>query len=89
MVYLLLLGMLVYLRTRGLDQQRDMPSHGTQNWKMMAAVYCNPGDPAIFVPKPYGIGWTVNMARPMGWLTISAIVGIPLMFLVWVWVLSK
>lgn len=87
--YLLLLGMVVYLRARGLDQQRDIPSQGHQHWKTMGVAYYNPDDPAIFVPKPYGIGWTVNMAKPMGWLTVAAIVGIPILFLVWVWLLSK
>ncbi|XID91870.1 DUF5808 domain-containing protein [Paenibacillaceae bacterium WGS1546] len=88
-VYLLLLGMLVYSRAKGLDQLRDLSSQENRHWKMVGMVYCNPDDPAIFVPKPYGIGWTVNMAKPTGWLTVSAIVGIPLMFLIWVWLLSK
>jgi uncharacterized membrane protein len=88
-VYLLLLGMLVYLRTRGLDQQRDIPSQSIHHWKMMSVVYCNPDDPATFVSKPYGIGWTVNMAKPMAWLTMAAIVGISILFLAGAWLLSK
>ncbi len=87
--YLLMLGMFVYLRAWGLDQQRDVPSQDDPHWKTMGMVYSNPEDPAIIVPKRYGIGWTVNMARPMGRLTIATIVGIPLMFLIWVWLLSK
>ncbi|TVX96639.1 DUF5808 domain-containing protein [Cohnella terricola] len=87
--YLLLLGMLVYSRAKGLDQLRDFSSQENHHWKMTGTFYCNPDDPAIFVPKPYGMGWTVNIAKPMGRLTISAIVGIPLLFLVWVWLLSK
>ncbi|MBP1975093.1 putative membrane protein [Cohnella thailandensis] len=85
--YLLLLGMVVYLRARGLDQQRDIPSQDNRYWKISGITYCNPDDPAIFVPKPYGMGWTVNMAKPMGRLAIAAIVGVPILLLVWVWLL--
>lgn len=88
-VYLLLLGMLVYSRAKGLDQLRDLSSQGNYNWEMMGKIYCNPDDPAIFVPKPYGIGWTVNMAKPMGRLTVAAIAGGSFMLLVWVWLLSR
>ncbi|MFC4601746.1 DUF5808 domain-containing protein [Cohnella hongkongensis] len=88
-IYLLLLGMLVYSRAKGLDQLRDFSSQRARHWKVMGSVYYNPDDPAIFVPKPYGIGWTVNMAKPTGWLTVSAMAGIPLMFLLWVWLLVK
>jgi len=30
------------------------------------AIYYNPNDPAIFVEKRVGIGWTVNAGRPLG-----------------------
>ncbi len=33
------------------------------NWKL-GMIYFNPRDPAIFVAKRCGIGWTVNMGRP-------------------------
>ncbi|WP_291567511.1 DUF5808 domain-containing protein [Clostridium sp. UBA2485] len=29
-------------------------------------IYYNPNDPAFFVEKRAGVGWTVNVARPMG-----------------------
>jgi uncharacterized membrane protein len=28
--------------------------------------YNNPDDPAVFVPKRYGLGWTVNFGHPTG-----------------------
>ena len=28
--------------------------------------YNNPDDPAVFVPKRYGLGWTVNFGHPVG-----------------------
>jgi Predicted membrane protein len=86
-VNLLLLGMLIYSRVKGLDQLRDLSSQGNHHWKIKGAVYSNPEDPAIFVPKPYGMGWTVNIAKPTGRLASAAIVGVPILLLVWVWLL--
>jgi uncharacterized membrane protein len=34
--------------------------------------YYNRDDPALFVPKRFGIGWTVNMARPLAWALLAA-----------------
>jgi uncharacterized membrane protein len=41
--------------------------------------YFNKDDSSVFVPKPYGIGFTVNWANPITWLFILVIVG----FIVW------
>ncbi len=32
-------------------------------WKL-GAFYYNPNDPAIFVAKRFGVGWTINLGRP-------------------------
>jgi uncharacterized membrane protein len=29
-------------------------------------LYNNPDDPAVFVPRRYGFGWTVNFGHPRG-----------------------
>lgn len=44
---------------------RDQDRH----WKL-GSLYWNPEDPAIFVEKRSGIGWTVNFAKPSGWLVL-------------------
>ncbi|MWV45590.1 hypothetical protein GRF59_18415 [Paenibacillus sp. HJL G12] len=36
-------------------------------WKL-GFIYFNPDDPALFVEKRMGIGWTVNFARPAAWM---------------------
>jgi uncharacterized membrane protein len=38
-------------------------------WKL-GVFYYNPDDPALFVEKRFGIGWTNNFARPMSWIMI-------------------
>ncbi|MCC7407181.1 MAG: DUF1648 domain-containing protein [Phycisphaeraceae bacterium] len=35
-------------------------------WKL-GVIYFNPDDPALWVEKRFGIGWTTNMARPASW----------------------
>ena len=40
-----------------------------------AFFYCNNEDSNFLVPKPYGIGWTVNWANPLTWFLILAITG--------------
>ncbi|WP_077914541.1 DUF1648 domain-containing protein [Listeria grandensis] len=44
-------------------------------WKM-GVFYVNRHDPAVFVEKRFGVGWTINMARPAAWLTFIAMIGI-------------
>lgn len=43
-----------------------------QYWKL-GIFYFNRHDPALFVEKRFGIGWTVNFARPIGWIILVSI----------------
>ncbi|PWV97393.1 putative membrane protein [Paenibacillus cellulosilyticus] len=44
---------------------RDQDRH----WKL-GTLYWNPEDPAIFIEKRSGLGWTMNFAKPSAWLTL-------------------
>jgi len=46
-------------------------------WKL-GMFYYNPHDPSIFIPKRYGVGWTVNFGRP----TVMAITIVIVVFIV-------
>lgn len=35
--------------------------------------YADPDDPAVFVANPGGMGTTVNLGRPLGWLVLAAL----------------
>jgi uncharacterized membrane protein len=37
-----------------------------EHWKLFF-LYFNPDDPRLFVPKRTGLGYTINMARPIAW----------------------
>lgn len=41
-------------------------------WKL-GIIYYNPDDPAVWVEKRFGIGWTINFARPSGWFMLIGI----------------
>jgi uncharacterized membrane protein len=40
----------------------------------LGVLYANRDDPAILVPKRFGVGWTVNVANPRTWPVIAAFV---------------
>ncbi len=42
-------------------------------WKL-GTFYYNPEDPAVFVEKRFGIGWTCNFARPTSYLLLAGLV---------------
>ncbi|MEK4059817.1 MULTISPECIES: DUF5808 domain-containing protein [Paenibacillus] len=75
-LFLALIGVMLYLRFRGLDQQRDVPSQEERHWKWLGSIYVNPEDPALIVPDRYGFGWTVNMANRPGKIIVAAIIAI-------------
>jgi uncharacterized membrane protein len=38
--------------------------------------YVNADDPALWVPKRTGLGWTLNFAHPLAWVVMAAILGV-------------
>ena len=44
--------------------------------------YNNPDDPAVFVPKRFGLGWTVNFGNPRGKLFLIGTLLLPLVLLI-------
>jgi uncharacterized membrane protein len=51
-------------------------------WKL-GQFYFNPDDPALFLEKRFGIGWTLNFARPLAWVILLG----PLVLILFVTVL--
>jgi uncharacterized membrane protein len=59
-------------------------------WKWGGIFYCNPNDPAIWVEKRIGLGWTTNLARPAAWVILGAFLVLILLFvLVTLWVVRS
>ena len=50
-----------------LDKMEDFSfEEDDKYWILGAGFYNNPDDPAIFVPKRVGVGYTINIGRPLG-----------------------
>ena len=47
------------------------------NWKW-GVIYYNPDDAALFVEKRFGIGYTMNLGRPVAWIILAAMLVVPL-----------
>jgi uncharacterized membrane protein len=45
-------------------------------WRL-GLLYFNRDDPSLLVPHRFGLGWTLNLARPAAWAIIAATIGIP------------
>jgi uncharacterized membrane protein len=54
-------------------------------WKL-GGIYANPNDPAIFVERRYGLGWTINVSNPRGWLVLLTILALILGFVAFTFV---
>lgn len=57
----------------------DIDRDDDKYWKL-GSIYFNPNDPAIFVEKRFGIGWTNNMARPVSWVMLIGFIILILVF---------
>ncbi|WP_434565093.1 DUF5808 domain-containing protein [Thermoanaerobacterium thermosaccharolyticum] len=60
-----------------IDRENNKPSSMDRDddkyWKG-GLIYYNPDDPALFVEKRFGVGWTVNFARPSIWVGIIVLI---------------
>ncbi|SDW69618.1 DUF5808 domain-containing protein [Paenibacillus sp. CF384] len=79
-LFVLIIGglafLIIYIRRLRLTQHLDGDLGEEGRW-MAGGIYYNPQDPSIFVPKKYGIGWTLNFGRPTSWLVIATLFAIP------------
>lgn len=55
-------------------EEKHMDRDDDIYWKL-GRFYYNPGDPAVFLEKRFGIGWTINFARPLAVILMAAILG--------------
>ncbi|UHA73510.1 DUF5808 domain-containing protein [Paenibacillus sp. 481] len=87
-LFLALIGVMLYLRIKGIDQLRDVPSLDERHWKWLGGIYVNPEDSAVIVPNIHGFGWTINMANPIGKIIAAATIAVSvLVILVFVYFL--
>jgi uncharacterized membrane protein len=70
---LILVGALAVMRVRqhpgGFDGQPVGDSTPDSRW-IFGLLYCNRADPALFVEKRMGLGYTLNLGNPWSWLIV-------------------
>ncbi|MFB5662986.1 DUF1648 domain-containing protein [Alteribacillus sp. HJP-4] len=59
----------------GVEQLDSVDRDDDIHWKL-GQIYFNPNDPALFLEKRFGIGWTINFARPIAWLLLIGLIAI-------------
>lgn len=65
---LLVLGIALMVR----ELKRVLPDDGQGAcYRWGGVFYVNPDDPAIWVPKRFGLGWTLNFAHPASWWLLA------------------
>ena len=63
------LGLGVGLMVRAMKQAaEETPNAECYRWGLF---YANPDDPAIWVPKRLGLGWTLNFAHGKSWVMLG------------------
>ena len=77
-------GARLFRRMQGDDR---LPDDDDERWKL-GVFYVNPDDASVFLPKRFGIGWTLNFARPAAWATVLGLVALTVVFVVVVWLLG-
>jgi uncharacterized membrane protein len=68
----------IVIRARGLQDAMAAAQDSTPDrfWKA-GLFYYNPGDPALMVPKRFGIGYTLNFAHPVAWILLGGLLILP------------
>jgi uncharacterized membrane protein len=57
---------------------------GTPDDRWIGGIfYLNPQDPALWVEKRLGIGWTLNFGNPASWFILGGILLLALAGLAW------
>ncbi|HLQ71174.1 MAG TPA: DUF5808 domain-containing protein [Bacillota bacterium] len=64
------------------DKDGNMIDRDDDRYWKLGQIYVNRNDPAMFLEKRFGVGWTVNVAHPLVWILflglIAISVGLPL-----------
>ena len=53
-----------------LEESGDIIADNDEHWKA-GIFYWNKGDASLILPKRFGVGWTMNWARPAAWLIVG------------------
>jgi uncharacterized membrane protein len=60
------------IRLPGAGAATGKANRDDDKYWILGQFYFNPDDPALFLEKRFGIGWTLNFARPLAWIIFLA-----------------
>lgn len=58
-------GSRIKVSNKETESKKVIDRDDDKNWKIANSLYFNPDDPALFVEKRFGIGWTLNFGNKM------------------------
>lgn len=64
-----------------MQDSETMLADDDEHWKL-GVFYVNPDDASVFLPERFGIGWTLNFARPAAWAIMLGGAGLTVAFVV-------
>ncbi|RYP99751.1 DUF5808 domain-containing protein [Bifidobacterium pseudolongum] len=59
----------------GTHDGAGMPCDDDAHWKL-GVFYVDHDDASVFVPKRFGVGWTVNLGRPATWIMLAILIAL-------------
>lgn len=78
------IGSLVYFMRQLLAAQDELKKLGgatlgtrPDGWRWRGMIYYAPDDPALWIPKRFGVGQTLNFARPGAWVFLAFTLLVP------------
>ena len=85
----LIVGLLIVplaMWSTGRFDRPGQPDEGDRSpdraWKL-GMIYFNPDDPALWLEKRFGVGYTLNFGRPMAWVLVLAMLGGTALLVAW------
>ena len=80
-------GSRLYARIQGMSADGLQTFDDDEHW-ILGIFYYNRDDAALFLPERFGIGWTVNLARPAVWALIGGFVVLCVAFVAAIFVVT-
>ncbi|MGX4600636.1 DUF5808 domain-containing protein [Faecalimicrobium sp. JNUCC 81] len=70
---------IIYLKSPNSKYTSSYSPDDDENYWIFGSIYNNPNDPSFMVQKRFGIGWTINIATPLGKIFLIATI----LLLIW------
>lgn len=80
-------GSKLHARMQGAAADAPLAFDDDEHW-ILGIIYFNRDDASLFLPERFGIGWTINMARPAAWALLAGFVLLTIAFVAATFVLA-